>query len=602
MANRPIRGHNRLPRDRHSPTLLRSIRLLPRRFQVAYLALLAVRSSLGILDIVGLGALTLLLTLMAGDPPQLPFGLGGSHVSNLTFREDGLLLLIVTACGFVGKSVLLSATVYLLTALLWRIERWGSLTISTLVFDPIKFDERDLSLEELNWALGGSLSSAFTHRLMSFATVVSEAFATSILMTYFFFLDVQLATVFSLYFLGVLITYHLSVTRLVRKVAADIASGNVETTGRVKELSAVFREAKVANVLPFFTAKFIYSRVKLAQALATREWLNSMPRLVLEFALFLGLTLLLSTLVLSPPEGAVLTSLSVLIVGALRVLGGLVPLQRATIDSLTERAGAELAIHLLQEATDSHRPSEMFEQNAGKGTSPEVAVDFTAVRYRYPQSDSDALADVNFQIKCGDFVAIAGPSGAGKSTILDLVLGFRAPSSGSVHVFGRDATALANEGSGKLGLVPQKPALFAGSIRDNIVFGFGAPSSSRMEYALEMSGLTGLVASLPQGLDTPLGNYQDRFSGGQLQRMSLARSLYRQPELLILDEPTSSLDYETELDIFRRLAADRLIKTKVVISHSSVSYSLVDRIILISDGRVADLGTSKELKDRNENF
>lgn len=602
MADRLSRGNNQSPRDKHSATLIRSVRLLPRRFQAAFLTLLAVRSSLGILDIVGLGALTLLLTLMAGDPPQLPFGLGGSYISNLTFQEDGLLLLIVTACGFVGKSVLLSATVYLLTALLWRIERWGALTISTLVFDPIRFDERDLSLEELNWALGGSLSSAFTHRLMSFATVVSEAFSTSILMTYFFFLNVQLAAVFSLYFLGVLIAYHLSVTRLVRKVATDISSGNVETTGRVKELSAVFREAKVANVLPFFTAKFIYSRVKLAQALATREWLNSMPRLVLEFALFLGLTLLLSTLVLSPPEGAVLTSLSVLIVGALRVLGGLVPLQRAAIDSLTERAGAKLAFDLLRDAANSNRASEMLEQNAVMGTSPEVAVDFTSVRYRYPQAATDALAGVNFQIMRGDFVAIAGPSGAGKSTILDLILGFRAPSSGSVLLFGMDAIAFANEGPHNLGLVPQKPALFAGSIRDNIVFGFDAPSSSRMEYALEMSGLKNFVASLPQGLDTPLGNYQDRFSGGQLQRVSLARSLYRQPELLILDEPTSSLDYETELDIFRRLATDRLIQTKVVISHSSVSYSLVDKIILISDGRVADQGSYNEIKRRNKNF
>lgn len=221
------------------------------------------------------------------------------------------------------------------------------------------------------------------------------------------------------------------------------------------------------------------------------------------------------------------------------------------------------------------------------------------VDFRYPQREASgaaALSDVSIEIPAGSVIALAGRSGAGKTTVADLVVGLIAPSGGRVLVAGS-----ALDGARLLGwrhsvaLVPQDPFLFHDTIRANL--GWARPEASEEElwHALSLAAADGFVARLPGGLDAVVGDRGTRLSGGERQRLALARALLREPELLVLDEATSSLDGENELTVREALAQLRGRTTMLVIAHRLATARDADAIVVLDEGRVVETGTWEEL-------
>ncbi len=253
-----------------------------------------------------------------------------------------------------------------------------------------------------------------------------------------------------------------------------------------------------------------------------------------------------------------------------------------------QAAGAAVALDTLARAPADTPPPPAPGPSAIRTVAAHgVAVAFEQVGFTWDASRGPVLADVSFRIPARETVVLVGPSGSGKSTLIEMLLGFVAPDAGRITLNGADiATVVPDALSQMTGWIGQRPLLFAGSIRDNVLFARPDASGAELSAALRAAAVDGFAALLPDGLDTRIGEGGYGLSGGQAQRVAIARAFLRNAPLLLLDEPTAHLDPVTEgeiLDSLKRLAVGR---TVLLASHSSAAHAFPGRRIHLSRGHV----------------
>jgi len=236
-------------------------------------------------------------------------------------------------------------------------------------------------------------------------------------------------------------------------------------------------------------------------------------------------------------------------------------------------------------------------EEAGAAFVPAIA--FRDVAFSY-NDDARVLNGLDLAVAPGEMVALVGPSGAGKSTLFKLLLKFHAPDAGRVEIFGNDIADLDNAAlRNAISFVGQSNFIFAGSLRDNLGLRNEAISEARIEEACRAVGLHDDNAALPNGYDTDVGELGTLISGGQAQRLNMARAIIKDAPILLLDEVTSSLDAENEQLIKEYIRAQAQHKTVLVIAHRLSTVKEADRIALVQDGRIAAQGRHDELAATN---
>jgi ATP-binding cassette subfamily C protein LapB len=224
------------------------------------------------------------------------------------------------------------------------------------------------------------------------------------------------------------------------------------------------------------------------------------------------------------------------------------------------------------------------------------AIDFRNVSFSYPGQSAPSLHNLNFKIKPGEKVAILGRIGSGKTTLEKLILGLYLPTEGAVLVDGIDLRQLdPAELRSQIGYVQQDVMLFYGTLRENITLGAPLAQHQDIVNAAEIGGVLALVNQHPQGFDMLVGERGESLSGGQRQGVAIARAVINDPPILLLDEPTSSMDYSSEDDIKRRLTAYAADKTVILISHRTALLDMVDRIIVMDGGRIVADGPKEQV-------
>jgi ATP-binding cassette, subfamily C, bacterial CydD len=228
-----------------------------------------------------------------------------------------------------------------------------------------------------------------------------------------------------------------------------------------------------------------------------------------------------------------------------------------------------------------------------------ASIRFANVSYAYPEKEGDerwALNDISFEIRPGEPTVLIGPSGAGKSTILQLLLRFIEPASGQITVGERRLEAIPVElWRSQVAWAPQIPYLFNDTLLENLRLGKPKASPEEVAAALRLAHLDDFVHSLPQGLDTPCGENGARLSGGQVQRLALARAYLRDAPLLLLDEPGANLDPQQEAWLQDALAQLSQGRTVLTIAHRSSTIRRAKKVILLEHGRVIGSGSPQEL-------
>jgi len=233
-------------------------------------------------------------------------------------------------------------------------------------------------------------------------------------------------------------------------------------------------------------------------------------------------------------------------------------------------------------------------------SGPVTSIDFAGVQFAYPTGPR-VLNGLDLSIQQGETVAVVGPNGSGKSTIISLLCRFYDPQAGTVSINGISIKELRKRDlRRRIGLVTQRTFLFDDTILNNIRYGTpGATESQVIEAAKQAHADEFIIDKMPNGYETLLGGGEMHLSGGQMQRIALARAILRDPEILILDEATSQIDMESEALIHDALREFLVGRTGIMITHRPSTLSLADRIAIIEQGELSDHGTEQELVDRN---
>ncbi|MCZ4261552.1 ABC transporter ATP-binding protein [Limimaricola sp. G21655-S1] len=381
----------------------------------------------------------------------------------------------------------------------------------------------------------------------------------------------------------------------IRHLGAERVRANAQAAKTLGEALAGSREIWLYGMQGFYRAKFeeAYRRKNEAQTMA--ELLRDVPKSVLELLTFGTMILLV---IWSLSEGAHSSGALPLVVLYAFAAARLIPaLQRVYAAATALRTDLPSLDALWADLSKAE-----FEgaRAADVRTAPrlERALELKGISYWYPGSRQPAIRDLSLTVPAGSFVGIVGATGAGKSTILDLMAGLLTPASGSISV---DGTSIDDRNRSqwrkRVAYVPQEISLVQGSIRENIEFGLNDDHHSkyRIWRAGAFAGLDPLIADLQDGYDTKLHERGINLSVGQRQRIGIARAVYREPDLLVMDESTSALDALSEAELNAAVASLRGKTTVVIAAHRLSSVRKCDTIIVIADGREIESGCYSDL-------
>lgn len=284
-------------------------------------------------------------------------------------------------------------------------------------------------------------------------------------------------------------------------------------------------------------------------------------------------------------------------------MASLLPLQAAMANLKSQSEQAKAAIEYLAESTLNLNNQEPLLSKSihamPRAQNAPIGVYLQGISYSYQDAETPALKNISLNVNAGQHVAIIGPSGAGKTTLVDILLGLVSPTEGNIRYFESDGTSIDYEGlTGRISYVPQKPGMISGTVAENVALGSSGVDidEARVIEALKIAELFEIIDSLPQGIHSSIGAQSNALSGGQIQRLGLARALYEKPDLIVLDEATSALDASSEAAITSSLRAFGSDVTVLVIAHRLSTVQHSDVVFVMEDGALVAQGSFSELK------
>lgn len=374
-----------------------------------------------------------------------------------------------------------------------------------------------------------------------------------------------------------------------------------ETLGSLQEALQGIRDVKLLGRERFFSKRYARSRIDMARAMYLRATVRAMPPVFMELSLiaFILILFVITTFGEGSSEG-IISILGLFAYAGMRlrpslqqIIYGFNSLKYSSAP--LEDLDADLAaVTPYMDRAANHEDALAFNRT----------IELEDVSFRYEGADVHALVDINLTIEKGEQIGICGPTGGGKTTVVDIITGLLEPTVGRITVDGTDISESKRAWQRNLGVVSQSVFLVDGTLRENIAMGQYSQDvdEDALWEAIRLAQLSETIDSLPDGLDTTVGERGVRLSGGQRQRIAIARALYRRPEVLIFDEGTSALDNTTESQFLKALELLRGKKTIILVAHRLSSVKNSDRVLFITNGSISGSGTFDQLLNDHPQF
>ena len=447
-----------------------------------------------------------------------------------------------------------------------------------------------------------STSQAYSGYISATINFMSEAVVSSVIIVALIVIEPLAAAGAGAYFLVVGLAYVKLVSRRSSEAGVALSELSTRSYKTARQALGGVKEAKIRQRQDYFVGQYSQARFEMAKVKRLVTFLNQLPKYFLEVSFITGVGLI-SILVASRSDSEETLALLALFVAAgFRLLPSMVKILSSYSSIRTGRSGFDLVVNdLLAFPTTATTEGSDFNPGSMPITNTLTIDD---ISFSYGSRETLVLDHVSFSVARGESFGVVGASGAGKSTLIDLLLGLHLPDAGKILVDGSDIVTNMPGWQSGIGLVPQDVYLLDDTLSANIAFGIDAVNVDRtlLAQVIVQSQLSQLVDDLPSGLDTMIGERGVRISGGQRQRLGIARSLYARPSLLILDEATSALDNETELRISETIESLHGTLTMIVVAHRLSTIRKCDRILFLEDGRVRDIGSFDELVGRDPEF
>ena len=401
-----------------------------------------------------------------------------------------------------------------------------------------------------------------------------------------------------------MLLYRLS-SRRVKNISLESTSIGIKGNELVLEVLTNYRESIVRNRRAYYANEFKSNRVAMASLSAESAFLPSISKYVLESSVVLGALILSATQFVIQDARHAVATLAIFLAAGSRVAPAILRVQQGLLIIKGAGGSAGRTLDLADEVALLPIAKDV-DPNLALGEHLDFLpqVNFESVSFTYDGSRNQTLSETTFNISPGQFVAIVGPSGAGKTTLIDLLLGVLEPESGQVKISGTTSKKAIENFPGAIAYVPQDVMVAIGTIRENIALGFPkeVATDDRINRALKTAHLESFVSSLGKKADTQVGERGTKLSGGQRQRLGIARAMFTNPKLLVLDEATSSLDAETEASVSAAIQTLRGGTTILMIAHRLATVRSADLVIYIADGQILAQGTFDEVRAAVPNF
>jgi ATP-binding cassette, subfamily B, bacterial PglK len=550
-----------------------------------------------VLEVVGVGLVPLFFAAVIDPDAAARIPLVGGLVGN-GLTEWVVPLGLGLVAFFALKNGLLALIGFLQARYVARCQaNLSTRLLATYLRQPYNFHLQRNSSELVRNATGVTFN-VFTGVVLPGCIMATEILVVGLVASVLFLAEPAATLVAVAVLGGISGAFYALFRRRVRNLGREQLAHSAEMIKWINQALGGVKEVKVFGREAFFVERYREQITAFSRSYLWYNAIGSLPRHFLETLFVAAAVLALLFIARSGAAQAALPMLVLFGVAGIRLM-----------PSFNRVVGAAASIRFNMQAVEAIR-GELARADAApaRGEAPRRRMlrllELQRVSYTYPGAARPALAEVSLSLPRGELMALVGRSGAGKSTLVDILLGLHAPGSGRVLVDGADIHDDLAGWQRSIGYVPQHIFLTDDSLLRNVAFGLpdAQIDAERARRALAAAQLDAFVAALPQGLQTRMGERGARLSGGERQRIGIARALYHDPDVIVLDEATAALDRPTEAEIVRLLQALAGRCTVILIAHSMATVRVCHKIVLLSGGRVAAIGGYAELSAANHAF
>ncbi len=588
----------------------RSIRILPPKDLKKLLIAIGLQILVSFMDLLGVLAVGLLGSLsVTGIQSTKPSDEVNSilvflNLSGSTFQQQALVIGFAAVVLLVGRTLL---SIFFTRRIMFFLSRRGAKISSDLVAgllsQPLVIVQSRTSQETLYAVTRGV------------ELIVLQVLATSVVLvsdiSLLFVMVVGLLLINPLMAIGTLILFSavagfLYYSMHVRAGVLGLKNSqlNILSNEKIVEVIGSYREAVVRNRRDFYAREIGKLRLALANTLAETNFMPYVSKYVIETTVIFGALLVGASQFLLQDTTQAVSTVAIFLAAGTRIAPAVLRLQQGTLQIRNSLGQATPTLDLI-ESIGKGKLIENVDDTLDLehlGFTPEIIL--KDISFTYPNRFEPAISEISLAITPGSFVAFVGQSGSGKTTTIDVLLGVLDPSQGSVAISGLDPLSAVSKWPGAVSYVPQDVLIASGTIRENVALGFPSyfATNDLVMNALEIAQLDKFVSGLPNGMDTQVGEQGAKISGGQRQRLGIARAMFTRPHLLVLDEATSALDGETEASVSLAIRKLRGSTTVVLIAHRLSTIQNADVVVYLSQGKVKAMGTFNEVRDSVAEF
>jgi len=601
---------NKFQRRWQEGAMGKSLSILSKSDRKKILAVVVLQVFLSALDLLGVLAIGLLGALSVSglqsrEPGvQLDSTLRFLTISESSFQTQVAILAVGALLLLVGRTIL---SIIFTRRILFFFSRRGAKIsaslISRLLSQPLLTVQARTTQETLYAVTNGV--SLITLQILATGIVMVADLSLLLVMTLGIFL-VDPFTAIGTFLLFSLIGYFLYryMHLLAGYLGVKYSELSVVSNEKIVEVFGSYRESVVRNRRDYYAREIGKIRFALAEVEAEGSFMPYVSKYVIETAVVVGALLVGATQFVLQDAAQAVATLAIFLAAGSRIAPAVLRLQQGFVQIRRSFGAAQPTFELIESLGQS-QIIENVDDNVDvlhEGFYSEIQLQ--NVSLTYPTKQLPAISNFSISIQPGTLVAIVGSSGAGKTTFIDVLLGVMTPDEGTVLISGLPPLLAVAKWPGAIAYVPQDVAISSGTIRENVALGFPEQQATDelVTSALKVAQLDQFVSDLPRGLDTQVGERGAKISGGQRQRLGIARAMFTKPHLLVLDEATSSLDGETEASISDAIHALRGSTTVVLIAHRLSTVRDADIVVYLADGKVRAMGTFNEVRKAVPDF